>query len=80
MMLLMSNKRNKKLVIPRQMAIYLSKKLTDSSTPEIGDEFNRDHTTILNSIKRIEHLFKDNNIHNDYLKLYEQLKHLSDER
>ena len=43
------------LVRPRQTAIYLTKILTSKSLPEIGREFsNRDHTTIIHSVKTIE--------------------------
>ena len=42
---------------PRQTAIYLTKILTSKSLPEIGREFsNRDHTTIIKSVKTIEKL------------------------
>ena len=45
------------LVRPRQTAIYLTKILTSKSLPEIGREFsNRDHTTIIHSVKTIEKL------------------------
>ena len=40
---------------PRQTAIYLTKLLTSKSLPEIGRDFsNRDHTTVIHSIKTIE--------------------------
>ena len=38
----------------RQVAIYLIRKLTNHSTPDIGKEFGKDHTTILYSIKKVE--------------------------
>ena len=45
------------MVRPRQTAIYLTKILTSKSLPEIGREFsNRDHTTIIHSVKTIEKL------------------------
>ena len=45
------------MVRPRQTAIYLTKILTSKSLPEIGREFsNRDHTTIIHSVKTIERL------------------------
>ena len=45
------------MVRPRQTAIYLTKILTTKSLPEIGREFsNRDHTTIIHSVKTIEKL------------------------
>ena len=48
------------MVRPRQTAIYLTKILTSKSLPEIGREFsNRDHTTIIHSVKTIEKLKAD---------------------
>jgi chromosomal replication initiator protein len=42
-------------VLPRQMAMYLSRKLTDSSLLEIGEKFGgKDHSTVLHSIKKVE--------------------------
>ncbi len=52
---MLSSRRSRYLVRPRQTAIYLSKILTSKSLPEIGREFsNRDHTTIIHSVKTIE--------------------------
>ncbi len=48
-------RKNKGLVVPRQIAIYLSRKLTESSLIEIGEKFGgKDHSTILHSIKKVE--------------------------
>jgi chromosomal replication initiator protein len=69
---MLSSRRSRYLVRPRQTAIYLTKILTSKSLPEIGREFsNRDHTTIIHSVKTIEKLKKidpelSNNI--DHLK------------
>ena len=58
---MLSSRRSRYLVRPRQTAIYLTKILTSKSLPEIGREFsNRDHTTIIHSVKTIEKL-KENN-------------------
>ena len=52
---MLSSRRSRYLVRPRQTAIYLTKILTSKSLPEIGREFsNRDHTTIIHSVKMIE--------------------------
>ncbi len=52
---MLSSRRSRYLVRPRQAAIYLTKILTSKSLPEIGREFsNRDHTTIIHSVKTIE--------------------------
>ena len=57
---MLSSRRSRYLVRPRQTAIYLTKILTSKSLPEIGREFsNRDHTTIIHSVKTIEKLIKD---------------------
>tara|TARA_B110000438_G_scaffold303416_1_gene364787 strand:+ start:267 stop:1691 length:1425 start_codon:yes stop_codon:yes gene_type:complete len=67
---MLSSRRSRYLVRPRQAAIYLTKILTSKSLPEIGREFsNRDHTTIIHSVKTIEKLKKEdlelsNNIDN----------------
>ena len=54
---MLSSRRSRYLVRPRQTAIYLTKILTPKSLPEIGREFsNRDHTTIIHSVKTIEKL------------------------
>lgn len=46
--------KNKGTAEARQVAIYLIRKLTNLSTPDIGKEFNRDHSTILHSINKVE--------------------------
>jgi len=67
---MLSSRRSRYLVRPRQIAIYLTKILTSKSLPEIGREFsNRDHTTIIHSVKTIEKLKENdpemtNNINN----------------
>ncbi len=54
---MLSSRRSRYLVRPRQIGIYLAKILTSKSLPEIGREFsNRDHTTIIHSVKTIEKL------------------------
>ena len=57
---MLSSRRSRYLVRPRQTAIYLTKILTSKSLPEIGREFsNRDHTTVIHSVKTIEKLRKE---------------------
>ena len=59
---MLSARRSRYLVRPRQTAIYLTKILTSKSLPEIGREFsNRDHTTIIHSVKTIEKI-KENDL------------------
>ena len=65
---MLSSRRSRYLVRPRQTAIYLTKILTTKSLPEIGREFsNRDHTTIIHSVKTIEKLKEKNPDMNDNL-------------
>jgi len=59
---MLSARRSRYLVRPRQTAIYLAKLLTSKSLPEIGRFFsNRDHTTVIHSVKTIEKLRKEDN-------------------
>jgi chromosomal replication initiator protein len=54
---LLSQRRNRSLARPRQMAMALSKELTNHSLPEIGDAFGgRDHTTVLHAVRKIKEL------------------------
>jgi chromosomal replication initiator protein len=52
---LLSKKRNKHVVYPRQIAMYLCRRLTDASFPQIGEQFGgRDHTTVMHANEKIE--------------------------
>ncbi|MCB1446288.1 MAG: chromosomal replication initiator protein DnaA [Rhizobiaceae bacterium] len=54
---LVSNRRTRVIVKPRQIAMYLSKTMTPRSFPEIGRRFGgRDHTTVLHAVRKIEEL------------------------
>jgi chromosomal replication initiator protein len=58
---LKSKNNSPKVSFPRQIAMYLSKELTDTSLPEIGKKFcGKHHTTVLYSIRKIEKMRKDN--------------------
>ncbi len=72
---MLSSRRSRYLVRPRQTAIYLTKILTSKSLPEIGRNFsNRDHTTVIHSIKTIEALKKaDNELSNNIDTLKNQI-------
>ena len=69
---MLSARRSRYLVRPRQTAIYLAKLLTSKSLPEIGRLFsNRDHTTVIHSVKTIEKLRQEDkelNLNIDNLK------------
>ncbi|MBN2883639.1 MAG: chromosomal replication initiator protein DnaA [Clostridia bacterium] len=57
---LISKKRNREIAFPRQIAMYLCRKHTSSSLPQIGREFGgRDHTTVLHSCDKINTLLRD---------------------
>jgi chromosomal replication initiator protein len=57
---LLSSRRNRSIVRPRQIGMYLAKNLTSRSLPEIGRRFgNRDHTTVLHAIRKVEQLMSD---------------------
>lgn len=56
-----SSKRSRQITLPRQVAMYLAKKLTTMSLPDIGKNFGgKDHTTVLHAIRKIESDCKNN--------------------
>lgn len=58
---LKSKKRHADIAFPRQIAMYLCRKLTDESYPKIGMEFGgKDHTTVIHSYEKIEQEIKNN--------------------
>ena len=58
---LKAKKRNQAIAFPRQIAMYLSRKLTDTSFPKIGEKFGgKDHTTVMHSCDKIEKEIKNN--------------------
>jgi len=61
---IVSSRRTANVVLPRQVAMYLSKALTPRSLPEIGRRFGgRDHTTVIHAVRKIENLIaKDNGV------------------
>ena len=67
----LSKRRNRSIARPRQIAMALSKELTNHSLPEIGDAFGgRDHTTVLHACRKIAELLKSNiDIQEDYKNL-----------
>ena len=70
---LKSESRKKTLAVPRHIAIYLSRLLTEYSLTEIGEEFGgRDHTTVMNSISKIENQLKIDSMIGDTLKVLEK--------
>ena len=63
---MLSPRRSRSLARPRQIAMYLAKQYTTNSLPDIGRKFsNRDHTTVIHAVKKIDELMKkDNEISN----------------
>jgi chromosomal replication initiator protein len=58
---ILSDRRHRSVVRPRQIGMYLAKQLTSRSLPEIGRRFgNRDHTTVLHAIRKIDKEMGDN--------------------
>jgi chromosomal replication initiator protein len=58
---ILSDRRHRSVVRPRQIGMYLAKQLTSRSLPEIGRRFgNRDHTTVLHAIRKIDKEIGDN--------------------
>lgn len=69
---LISSKRSQPVVVPRQIAMYLSRELTDASLPKIGTAFgNRDHSTVIHATNKIERLL------NEEIELYNQIQELT---
>ncbi len=57
---LLSKRRSRSIARPRQMAMALSKELTNHSLPEIGDHFGgRDHTTVIHACRKVKELIQD---------------------
>jgi len=57
---LIGHKRTRRLVTPRQVAMYLSRELTDGSLPNIGKAFgNRDHTTVMYAVQKVARQMSD---------------------
>ena len=71
-----AKKRTRSIAFPRQIAMYLSRELTDLSLPKIGEEFGgRDHTTVLHAHAKISKLITDDQLFNQEIdELIEQLK------
>lgn len=74
---LLSKRRNRSLARPRQIAMALTKELTDRSLPEIGEAFGgRDHTTVLHACRKVKELCdSDIRVNEDYSNLLRILSH-----
>src|SRR5699024_9923651 len=71
-----SKKRTKAIAFPRQIAMYLSRELTDSSLPKIGEEFGgRDHTTVIHAHEKISKMIEEDTLfHKEIEDTIEELK------
>ncbi len=71
-----AKKRTKSVAFPRQIAMYLSRELTDSSLPKIGSEFGgRDHTTVIHAHEKISKLLaNDQEFQEKIQELMDQLR------
>jgi chromosomal replication initiator protein len=74
---LCGDRRSQNIVYPRQVAMYLSRELTDASLPKIGREFGgRDHTTVIHATSKIARLIKeDRSVYNLVQELTARIKH-----
>ena len=72
---LLSPRRSRSLARPRQIAMYLAKQYTTNSLPDIGRKFsNRDHTTVIHAVKKINELIKkDNEIRDNIIEIKKKL-------
>jgi len=72
---LLSPRRSRSLARPRQIAMYLAKQFTTNSLPDIGRKFsNRDHTTVIHAVKKIEELIKkDDEIRQNIIEIKKKL-------
>jgi len=71
---LLSHRRDRAIVRPRQVAMYLCKRLTTRSLPEIGRRFgNRDHTTVLYGVRRIGEMREQNTVLSDEIELLKRM-------
>ena len=73
---MLSARRSRSLARPRQIAMYLAKQYTTNSLPEIGRKFsNRDHTTVIHAVKKVNELIsKDNEIKLNVEELKKRIK------
>ncbi|MFD1040320.1 chromosomal replication initiator protein DnaA [Virgibacillus byunsanensis] len=72
----LAKKRTKSIAFPRQIAMYLSRELTDFSLPKIGEEFGgRDHTTVIHAHEKISKMMEnDSSLDKEIEEIKEQLK------
>ena len=70
---LIGKKRPKNIALPRQIAMYLSRRLTDASLPKIGLSFGgRDHTTVIHAYEKVEKMRKEDRSFDNLLQQFEE--------
>ena len=72
---MLSPRRSRSLARPRQIAMYLAKQHTTNSLPDIGRKFsNRDHTTVIHAVKKVDDLIrKDNEVKQNVIEIKKKL-------
>ncbi len=72
---IISKRRDKSVVFPRQLAMFICRQLTDLSLPQLGKEFDRDHSTIHTSINKIKEEMQTNlNVQYEINELIKKIK------
>ena len=70
---LIGKKRPKNIALPRQIAMYLSRRMTDASLPKIGLSFGgRDHTTVIHAYEKVEKMRKEDRSFDNLLQQFEE--------
>jgi len=71
-------KRTRAVTVPRQIAMYLARELTDASLPRIGEEFGgRDHTTVLHAYEKVQRMLQKNpSLQRDVNQIIQELQNL----
>ena len=57
---ILSSRRSREVTVPRQLAIYLTREMLSHSTTKIGEEFGRDHSTVMHACKKAEEMLNEN--------------------
>ncbi|MDO5718265.1 MAG: chromosomal replication initiator protein DnaA [Tissierellia bacterium] len=70
-----SKNRSRRIAFPRQIAMYLSRQMTDLSLLKIANSFNRDHSTVIHGIDKVtEMIEKDTDLYNEVESIIEKIK------
>lgn len=79
---LTSSTRSRSITMPRHIAMYLCREMTDLSLPKIAEIFSRrDHTTVINAVRNVEKKMAENqNIYNQVTELTKQIKQIASEQ